>query len=269
MKRIRIALLGVLCLLSTTSLMALERMNWQVDGEQRVALVHMPVGASVQLPPLVFGFHGHGGRAQGAARKFRLHKLWPEAVVVYMQGVPTPGRLNDPQGKKTGWQHDPAAFDGRDLKFFDAVLETMMKQHDINPARIYATGHSNGGGFTYLLWLNRQDVFAAIAPSAAAHQALKDAEPVPVPVMHIAGRKDTLVKFEWQKAVMKRVCEINQCGREGVPWADGACQRFATSDRAPLLSCIHDGGHNYPVIAPELIVRFFQEHQRPPLLRAD
>src|SRR6478672_3764464 len=50
--------------------------------------------------PLVFDFHGHGGKDRHAARSHRLHEAWPEAVVVYMQGLNTPGKLTDPEGKK-------------------------------------------------------------------------------------------------------------------------------------------------------------------------
>ena len=32
----------------------------------------------------------------------------------------------------------------------------------IDEKRVYATGHSNGGGFTYLLWTCRPDAFAAL-----------------------------------------------------------------------------------------------------------
>lgn len=241
---------------------ALERMAWEVDGQQRTALVHLPKGAAVQLAPLVFGFHGHGGGSRAAARNFRLHQLWPEAVVVYPQGVPTPGKLTDPQGKKPGWQQDPRSFGGRDLNFFDAMLKTLLENQRVDPARVYATGHSNGGGFTYQLWINRPDVFAAIAPSASAYGAIRDASPEPLPVLHLAGTNDTLVKFEWQQAMMKRVCEINQCGREDKPWGEGACKIYSQGQGAPLVSCLHNGGHKYPDNAPGLIVEFLRQHRR-------
>jgi polyhydroxybutyrate depolymerase len=51
---------------------------------------------------------------------------------------------------------------------FDAVLATLKIAYKVDEKQIYATGHSNGGGFTYLLWAARWDEFAAIAPCAAA-----------------------------------------------------------------------------------------------------
>ena len=255
LERLSIALF---LLAAATAAQALERMTWTLDGLEREALVHLPPAEQRRGAPVVFVFHGHGGRAQGVARKFRLHELWPDAFVAYPQGVPTPGRLSDPEGKKAGWQHDADDFGGRDLAFFDAVLATLRDEHGADARRVFATGHSNGGGFCYLLWLSRPGVLAAIAPSAAGSSALPLTEPAPLPVMHIAGTNDQTVRYEWQKATMRRVCEINRCGRDGRPWAD-ACLWFETADGAPLVTCAHDGTHAFPSIAPELIVRFFQQ----------
>src|SRR5687768_16306872 len=83
-----------------------ERVEWTLDGTNREALIYRPSkaaatenGATNTGAPVVFGFHGHGGNSQQAARSYHLHDEWPEAVVVYMQGVPTPGRLIDSEGK--------------------------------------------------------------------------------------------------------------------------------------------------------------------------
>src|SRR5690349_17017563 len=80
-----------------------EISTFQVGGESRQALIYSPTIKSSN-PPLVFGFHGHGGNMRNAARSFQMHEVWPEAVVVYMQGVPSSGNIVDKEGKKNGWQ---------------------------------------------------------------------------------------------------------------------------------------------------------------------
>ena len=40
---------------------------------------------------------------------FAYYKLWPEAIVVYMQGLPTPGVFTDPDGKETAGRRRLAA----------------------------------------------------------------------------------------------------------------------------------------------------------------
>ena len=69
-----------------------------------VARQYAPPKAKEVESPVVFAFHGHGGTMRHAAATFGYHKVWPEAVVVYMQGLPTPGAITDPEGKRPGWQ---------------------------------------------------------------------------------------------------------------------------------------------------------------------
>jgi hypothetical protein len=95
-----------------------KQVGLKVDGVDREALVYAPAAAAVTNAPVVFVFHGHGGSAQQAARSFAMSREWPEAISVYMQGLNTPGRLTDPEGKKPGWQHGAGAQGDRDLKFF-------------------------------------------------------------------------------------------------------------------------------------------------------
>src|SRR5436309_2707271 len=76
-----------------------------VGGLERQALVYAPAKATRAPTPVVFAFHGHGGTAKAAANLFKYEKLWPEAIVVYLQGLPIPSKT-DPTGKKNGWQHE-------------------------------------------------------------------------------------------------------------------------------------------------------------------
>jgi polyhydroxybutyrate depolymerase len=238
-----------------------ERRTWTIDGTEREAIIYKPAAKSAGAAPLVFGFHGHGGNMNQAARSFHLHDEWPEAVVVYMQGVPTPGQLTDPEGKRNGWQKTVGDQNDRDLKLFDAVLATMKKDYGVDAKRIYSTGHSNGGAFTYLLWSARPDTFAAVAPSGAAGAVRMRAQLKPCPCLHLAGETDPLVKFEWQEASMKAVRAVNGCTGEPTKWAEG-CLEYKSEQGAPFVSYIHPGGHRYPDAAPGLIVKFFKEHTK-------
>src|SRR4051812_1886788 len=71
----------------------LKKVTWTVGTDTREALVYNPSGSK---KPVIFCWHGHGGTHTFAARKFGFHQLWPEAVVVYPQGLPTPAPLVDP-----------------------------------------------------------------------------------------------------------------------------------------------------------------------------
>jgi len=239
-----------------------KEVRFTVEGVQRMALIYVPATAATNTTPVVFVFHGHGGAARQAARSMAMYRLWPEAISVYMQGLNTPGRLTDPEGKKSGWQHSAGAQGDRDLKFFDTVLGQLKKDYRVDANRIFSTGHSNGGGFTYLLWATRGEVFAAMAPSGAAAPTMLD-QLKPKPAMHIAGEQDPLVKFAWQKATMDAVRKLNGCASEGKILAE-YCTLYPSPSGTPFETYIHPGGHGYPAAATALIVKFFKEQGTAP-----
>lgn len=237
-----------------------QRMEWKIDGVAREALVYIPTTAKNTETPVVFAFHGHGGSMKYFAEKFPVYKLWPEAIGVYMQGLKTPGRLTDPEGKLPGWQKSIGDQDDRDLKFFDAVLERLKTEAKVDERRIFSTGHSNGGAFTYLLWAARGDRFAALAPCAAATTFSGDMKPKPV--FHLAGREDKLVQFAWQERTIVALRKLDQCD-EGQPWDKQKwCTLYPSKSGNPVVTYIHPGGHELPAEAPAMIVRFFKEHAK-------
>jgi polyhydroxybutyrate depolymerase len=243
---------------------SLAERQWQIDGVIRKALVYVPPAATTTDTPLVFAFHGHGGTMLHASRTFAYQKHWPEAMVVYMQGLPTPGAITDPDGKLPGWQKAVGDQGDRDLKFFDEVLASLKKDYKVDDKRIFATGHSNGGAFTYLLWAARGEVFAAVAPSAAVFaRGLRDLKPKPA--LHVAGEKDQLVSFAWQSRMMQAVRRLNGCDAEGTAWAKSGSlvgTLYPSKTGTPFVSLVYPGTHTFPPEAPELIVRFFKENGR-------
>src|SRR5262245_48669747 len=79
--------------------------DWTVDGVKREAIVFSPAkppDPNGPKSPLVFAFHGHGGNMQGTANLMKFQQLWPDAVVVYPQGLLSPSP-HDPDAKRTGW----------------------------------------------------------------------------------------------------------------------------------------------------------------------
>lgn len=235
----------------------LQPREWMIDGVKREALIYVP--QTTNSVPLVFVFHGHGGSVQNAARSFRIHEIWPEAMVVYMQGLPTVGQLTDSEGKRNGWNAKDSGSENRDLKFFDAVYVSFKDHVDTN--RVYCTGHSNGGSFTYWLWAERGDLFAAVAPSGALSvPEMKQMKPKPA--LHIAGESDPLVKYEWQRKMIQFDRRLNGCSA-GESWfssGDLTGTLYPSETGNPVVTLIHPGGHTFPKEAPELIVRFFKSY---------
>src|ERR1700722_4148055 len=106
----RLRRLGVLIACIAAAFVALasnataEVMKWTIGGVQREAIVITPTKHSASgKAPLVFAFHGHGDNAKDFSEGTNLHAFWPEAIVVYPQGLPT--KPEDPEG--FGWVYDP------------------------------------------------------------------------------------------------------------------------------------------------------------------
>jgi polyhydroxybutyrate depolymerase len=233
----------------------LKRMTWQVDGQTREALVYIPA-APGEHPPLVFAFHGHGGRAELAARQFAFHTFWPEAICVYPQGLLTATQI-DPTGKLPGWQKAVGDEGDRDLKFYDAMLAQMKADYHIDEKRVFCAGHSNGGFFTYVLWAARGDTLAAVAPISAFLNPKDATTLTPKPVLHVAGEKDPLVKFDLQQKMIDLDRKIDGCDPDGKP-AGEFCTKYTSKDGPPVVTFIHPGGHAIPDGAPRRIVEFFK-----------
>ncbi len=239
-----------------------EKLELKILRDDREAIVYAPSKppqAVEELVPLVFCFHGRGANMYDAANTYRMHRQWPQAVVVYMDGLRTPGKY-DKEGELTGWQRTAGDQMDRDLLFFDAVLERIKQTHPIDPQRIYVAGHSSGGDFTYLLWAARYDVLAAVAPSATTGDGLVALNPLPC--FHIAGENDSLANFKDQLRAMRLVRRINRCDPETTPWAEGV--EFYDSEIAPFASLIHSRAHKFAKESPALIVKFFKSNIKPP-----
>ena len=254
MNRLLIALIALAPALSRAG--DLQPWDLKVDGVARTALVHLPASAKTNPAPVVFVFHGHGGSARQASESFAMERLWPEAIVVYPQGLDTPGQLTDPGGNRPGWQGLKGDQDDRDLKFFDALFARVKQEGAVDTKRVYCTGHSNGGGFTYLLWLTRPDVFAAVAPSAAAAKFAGQLKPKPA--MICGGEDDPLVKPAWQELTTKIVRHDNGCSSAGKSW-DKQCTIYPSDKDAPVVTFFYPGGHELNPESPALIAKFFKE----------
>ena len=240
----------------------LRSLTLAVDGVDRTALVYTPTTAAAggTPAPLVFVYHGHGGTARAAEQRIGIDRLWPAAISVYPQGLDTPGPVTDPAGLRAGWQHATGLEGDRDLHFFDALLARVERDAAVDRRRVYCTGHSNGGGFTYLLWLNRPAVFAAVAPCSAG--GLSAAQLTPKPAMVCGGLDDPTVPFDHQRQAMDAVRRVDGCEAVGQPWADG-CTLYPSKTGTPVVTFVYRGGHAMDPSEPGLIVRFFREHAGP------
>ena len=208
-----------------------ERLTLRIDGVDRHALVFAPTKAAAAVPTL-FVYHGAGDTAENFT-VVGFQDAWPEALVVYMDG------LSRGPGQGGVFQARDASNENPDLKFFDAMLAELHKRFTIDDTRVHATGFSNGARMVYLFWATRPKVFAAFAP-VAGMLSTEATFAEPKPVFHVGGRADRTNAFEEQMKSVERARAANR--------ATGT----------PVETYIHDGGHYWPPDTTARIVAFLK-----------
>lgn len=239
-----------------------QRLTLDIDGVKREALVYSPSQKPTEAgAPLVLAYHGHGGTARYAANRFGFHKQWPEAVVVYPQGLTGVAGITDPEGKKSGWQKNPGEQGDRDVKFFDALLTEIVKHYKIDANRIYVMGHSNGSRFACVLWNMRGDKLASLCMACGQGGRLLDKAPQRSVIM-IAGEKDPLVPYDGQMLSINAVRKAYACDAATAK-KDGYWQVQRGKDGLEVATYLHPGGHEFPTELVPKIVDFWKRQVRP------
>lgn len=170
-------------------------------GIKRVYRLRVPDSYDGTKPvPLVLGFHGGQGNALQAERGLMFNPLADRDgfIVAYPQGAPVAaGGFHWNDGRKS--PRFPDADKVNDVGFIRALIGTLQKEFEIDPARIYATGNSNGGFMTQRLGWELSDVLAGIGPSAGTLGVQFVSEFAPKQSIHVVelhGTADTFVPYE-------------------------------------------------------------------------
>jgi poly(3-hydroxybutyrate) depolymerase len=77
-----------------------------------------------------------------------------------------------------------------DVTFIRMLIEHLRTQHPIDPARIFAAGHSNGGMLAYRLACELADTIVAVGVQSAALEVDGCQPAQPVSLLHIHGTAD-------------------------------------------------------------------------------
>jgi polyhydroxybutyrate depolymerase len=147
--------------------------------------------------PLVLVFHGFKGSALQMMKMTGFNEVAEkEGFLVAYANV-----------AKDRWSAASAPTDmsDEDITFVQAMIRNIKANRDVDPARIYATGFSNGGFFTERLACEMSDQIAAFAPVAATMGGplQKSCQPTrPVPIILINGTDDPIITW---KGKIKRV----------------------------------------------------------------
>jgi len=244
-----------LCLVMTfTGVAAVAGEILEIPVADGVRTVHVfpAAGSDRRASPLVLVFHGLGDRAGNFSRAVAFHKDWPQATVVYPEGLPRPDR-----GGMRGWQGFPGDDDNGDLSLVDALLEILPQRYSIDLDRVYAAGFSNGAHMTFNLLRERPCRFAAFAPVGALAEYVSEAR-TPRPVLYLFGREEPRGYTQaWQQTVVA-LAKLNRATGEKREWSPGLTEFVPGPGGRVTVYGLYNAGHVWPMRGNEWIAGFFE-----------
>lgn len=169
------------------------------DGRTRTYRLFVPAGGRGVAPLLVALHGGLGSGAQFEENSgFDGLATSNTFLVAYPDGV---GRLPNGSGGARTWNGGtccgPAAQRSvDDVAFLRALVKDVASAYAVDPNRIYAAGHSNGGIMALRLACEASDVFAAVGVQSSALGVASCAPRIPVSLLQIHGTADTNVPID-------------------------------------------------------------------------
>lgn len=243
------------------------------DGRTRHYRLFVPAGYDPQTPtPLVLNFHGFASNPPQQAAFSDLEDVATAEtfIAVHPSGTGFPLRWN------SGASFFEMGSGVDDVGFVRALVETLSAELCIDPARVYATGMSNGGGMSNRLACEAGDLIAAFGGVAGAYALETGCAPSrPVPFIAFHGTADPLVPYEGGTMQGMITPDIETWARD---WAErDGCdltpETFAPEDGVSgtrytgcagdvevVLYTIDNGGHTWPGGPPLLSALLGETH---------
>jgi polyhydroxybutyrate depolymerase len=239
------------------------------DGLTREYMLHIPSSYTGQTAvPLVIAFHGWNMPPADMETMSGLSVKADSAgfIVVYPKGTGSPLAWNE---KETGVD---------DIGFISDLIDTLFTNYSIDTLRIYATGISNGGKFTFITAQLLSRRIAAIGPVCGPMILQQHTPERHMPIISFHAIDDGAIAYSQETPVLNYWINFNGCstisdtilyisrGVTGVRWT-------AQSDHADvILYSTSEGGHSWPggnqywstptrvISATNLIWSFFVDH---------
>ena len=154
----------------------------KVGGTEREYKIYVPKDLGAKRP-LLISCHGMN---QDAAYQMGMLDIKSVADTAKFVTV-------FPEGISKSWD----ITGNRDINFMLALIDEMVEKYDIDRGRVYLSGFSMGGMFTYHAMNKIADRIAAFAPISGYPMGGATASPNvrPIPIIHTHGTSDDVVTF--------------------------------------------------------------------------
>jgi polyhydroxybutyrate depolymerase len=247
------------------------------DDRERSYLLYLPASLpSSGSVPVVVALHGGTGWAEQhvSSAHWRDVAEGGAFALVAPDGVGIGPRQAQTWNGGEGYCCGPAMNQGvDDVGFLVALVDEVALEVDVDRARVFAAGHSNGGIMSYRLACEAADTFVAIGVVAGS-LGVDDCTPSrPVSVLHIHGGADENHPYEGGRGSrsiqpsefnavlpgLETMAELNGCATQTTFGVDGpvTVARWTDCGGGALveLRLIADASHAWPggtVLAPQL-----------------
>lgn len=297
MKNLILILVGILLFAAVAfvvALLVIQHSNGSVvsGGVKRKYLLYVPPSYDPSTPtPLVISMHGFSDWPAHQMNMSGWNELAAQEgfIAVYPMGTGLPLRW------KLYDYEDPQANPTQDILFIADLIDQLSRQYNIDPARIYANGLSNGGGMAQALACTLSERIAAVGSVSGAYlyPLAKCTSGRAVPMIAFHGTADPIVPYNGGSSksfdipfpsipnFIKWIAEINRCTLNIEEIFDGETvsgirYKGCRENADVVFYSIEDGGHSWPggkamphwmvgetnqeVNATRLMWEFFKEH---------
>lgn len=199
----------ILCLFSFFPALAQGdtlQLSFSHEGIERTYLLYVPEAYDGSEPwPLVMNFHGYAidGFTQMVWSGMNPVADTAGFLVVYPDGRPVVSTTPNIPPEGLGWNvsvPEDTVFVSvesvDEVKYTNALIDHIASRYTVDPARIYATGWSNGGMMSTVLACELSDRIAAIAPVGATGAIDRPCDPERVmPILYTHGTDDQIFSY--------------------------------------------------------------------------
>lgn len=170
--------------------------TFEHDGRERQYLIHIPDSVAHNAP-LLISMHGYTDDAHRHQRYSNLNSVADDNqfIVAYPRGS------KDKFGKRffnMGYFfHQEETVD--DLGYITELTLYLQEMYQVDTARTFTSGFSNGGDMSYLLACRRPDIFKGfVSVGGLMLEEFKDScEFVrPIPILEIRGETDSITMYQ-------------------------------------------------------------------------
>jgi polyhydroxybutyrate depolymerase len=279
--------------LALTAALALPTTAQTIDAGRGPIPLTVPKAYDASVPtPLIVSLHGYTSSGE------RHDSRWGIGALADRYGflmIAPDGTREAGDDQNPFWNAGGACcnFEGStvdDSGYLRRIIDQIEASYNVDPARIYVIGHSNGGFMSYRMAYEHSDVVAAMVSLAGAnHLEQREPPPHPVHVLQIHGTDDATIayrggatqgnRYPSASASVRRWAEYNGCdgsvasremrdldaslpGHEtGVMKMNAGCKDGGSAE----LWTISDGAHSpvYSETWGEQIVEWLLAHPKP------